>query len=95
VRLGRPPLISVAQTADFGNCDDLPGGGCGDRSVVRSVFVEPEVRARPMVIAEIRTKDATQMGPEHSVTRPKPRTSDGALQCSQLVPQRDVSRTSS
>src|SRR5262249_16396715 len=52
----------MMKPADFGECDDPGGQGVGRRPMVRRVFLEAEMRAAPMVVAEARRQEAAQVG---------------------------------
>jgi len=60
-RLRGAPLISVVKITDFGDCEDRPRACSGHRSMIGRVFLEPEVRASPMVVPDVRHEDAAQM----------------------------------
>lgn len=49
------------ETTDFGDRDDRRYGPSGHRSVIRGVFLEPEVRSGPMVVLDVGREDATEM----------------------------------
>src|SRR5262245_4030517 len=59
--LGRSPLISVVQSTDVGDCDDLAQGSVGRSSVIRSVFAKGKMCARLMVIADMSRENPSEM----------------------------------
>jgi hypothetical protein len=55
------PLIAVTETTDFGDHDDRPGGCLRDRSAIRRVFLEAEMRSTPMIVPDVGREDAPKM----------------------------------
>ncbi len=55
------PLISVMETTHLWNHDDRSIGFSGRWSVIGGVFLEPEVRAGPMVVLDVACEDTTKM----------------------------------
>jgi hypothetical protein len=53
------PLVAVVQTTDFGSHHDAAGRL--DGAFHRSILAEREVRARPLVLRDVRPKDSTKM----------------------------------
>ena len=47
---GRAPLVSMMQSADFRNGDDRSGVWRLDRSVLRAIFLQRQVRPAPMIV---------------------------------------------
>src|SRR5688572_28335230 len=60
-RLRRAPLIPVVEPTDFRNRDDRPGRCSRNRSAIRRVFLQTEVRAGPMVVMDVAREDAPEM----------------------------------
>ncbi len=59
---GGATFVAVMQAAYLGEGYDLAGAGQLDRSRVRSVLGEREVRARAAVVGEVRLEDGPQVG---------------------------------
>ena len=58
---GRQPYVTVMQSADLRERDDLPGTDGLDRSPVGCVFSQRQVRTRPVVVVKIRREDPRAM----------------------------------
>ena len=58
---GRETLVTMMQTADPGQGNDLPGTGRLNRSSIRCVLAERQVGPRTVIIVEVRAKNAPQM----------------------------------
>ena len=59
---GGATFVAVMQAADLGEGYDLACAGWLDRSRVRCVLAEREVRARVVVVGEVRLEDDPQVG---------------------------------
>src|SRR5438105_351800 len=60
-RLCRATFVPVVEAADFGQRHDAGDRTVGRRPTIRRVFLETEMRAAAMVVAEVRRQDAAQM----------------------------------
>ena len=56
----------MMETADFGDRDDRSGGCSRDRSVIRRVLLEAEMRSTPMIVQAVACEDAPQMRRVHN-----------------------------